>query len=139
MQLRTSVYLVVLGSVALATSGPTHAQSTSASNPTSASDEVIVDGKRSGISGVVGNTIVLDGGGGLQVKVQLRSDGTFRSFLNREATDQGTWKYQDGLLCYKGDASRFCVKGMDGKTVGDMWISISADGRRYKARLVAGQ
>jgi hypothetical protein len=99
------------------------------------------------ISGLIGNTklhydrqhpeIV--------VKIQLNADGSFQALVDRNTTAAGTWREQDGKLCYTitskqpaGRPNHVCARGMDGKKVGDTWIERWDDGRWYKGRVVAG-
>ncbi len=103
------------------------------------------------VSGLVGNTIVEYDRQipEIVIKVQLHADGSYQSWVSgglTTITTNGTWKEQDGKLCYTqtskpipGRPTYFCAKGMDGKKVGDSWLRRDDDyGRWYKGRVVAG-
>jgi hypothetical protein len=102
------------------------------------------------VSGLFGNTVVEYDRQNPQfvVKVQLYADGTYQSSASvgfKTITTTGTWKEQDGKLCYTqtstptpGTPTYFCAKGGDGMKVGDTWIERWPDGRMFKARVVAG-
>jgi hypothetical protein len=103
------------------------------------------------MSGLVGNTLVEYDRQNpeIVIKVQLYADGSYQSWVSagfKPITTQGTWKEQDGKLCYTqtskpipGRPTYFCAKGMDGKKVGDTWLRRDDDyGRWYKGRVVAG-
>ncbi len=103
------------------------------------------------VSGLIGNTVVEYDRQKpeIVVKTQLYADGTYQSWVSwpgGDTTTKGTWKEQDGKLCYTqtskpipGRPTYFCAKGMDGKKVGDTWIERGwDDGRWYKSRVVAG-
>jgi hypothetical protein len=103
------------------------------------------------MSGLVGNTLVEYDrqNPNLVIKVQLHADGSYQSWVTdglATVTTNGTWKEQDGKLCYSqtskpipGRPTYFCAKAMDGKKVGDTWLRRDDDyGRWYKGRVVAG-
>jgi hypothetical protein len=103
------------------------------------------------MSGLVGNTLVEYDRQNpeLVIKVQLHADGSYQSWVSagfKALMMTGTWKEQDGKLCYTqtsnpipGRPTYFCAKGMDGKKVGDTWLRRDDDyGRWYKGRVVAG-
>ena len=102
------------------------------------------------VSGLFGNTSVLYDRQNPEfvVKVQLYADGTYQSSVTvgfNTITTTGTWKEQDGKLCYTttskpiaGFPTYHCAKGMDGLKVGDTWIERWPDGRMFKGRVVAG-
>ena len=102
------------------------------------------------VSGLFGNTIVEYDRQNPEfvVKGQLYSDGTYQTWTSggfRTITTTGTWKEQDGKLCYTqtsppipGRPIHFCIHDMDGKKVGDTWIDRWEDGGTYKSRVVAG-
>jgi hypothetical protein len=103
------------------------------------------------MSGLVGNTLVEYDRQSpeIVIKARLHADGSYQSWVSdglTTITTQGTWKEQDGKLCYTqtskpipGRPTYFCAKGMDGKKVGDTWLRRDNDyGRMYKGRVVAG-
>ncbi len=102
------------------------------------------------VSGLFGNTVVAYNRRNpeIVVKTQIYADGTYQTWVSagfNTSTTAGTWKEQDGKLCYTqtskpipGGPSYFCAKGMDGKKVGDTWIDRREDGASYKSRVFAG-
>lgn len=103
------------------------------------------------VSGLFGNTLVEYDRQNpeIVVKVQLYADGTYQTWVSagfKPITTTGTWKEQDGKLCYTqtskpipGRPTYFCAKGMVGRKVGDTWIERGwDDGRWYKGPVVAG-
>ena len=102
------------------------------------------------MSGLFGNTSVLYDRQKPEfvVKVQLYADGTYQTWVSggfRTIMTNGTWKEQDGKLCYTqtskaipGTPIYFCAKGMDGRKVGDTWLERWDDGRMFKGRVIAG-
>ena len=102
------------------------------------------------VSGLFGNTCVLYDRQNPEfvVKVQLHADGTYQTGVSggfKTLTTTGTWKEQDGKLCYRqaskpipGTPTYFCAKGMGGRKVGDTWLERWDDGRMFKGRVEAG-
>jgi len=102
------------------------------------------------MSGLFGNTIIQYDRQNPEfvVRGQLFADGTYQTWASggfKTITTMGTWKEQDGKLCYTqsskpipGTPTYFCAKGMDGRKVGDTWIERWPDGRTFKGRVVAG-
>jgi hypothetical protein len=103
------------------------------------------------MSGLVGNTLVEYDRQNheIVIKVQLHADGSYQSWVGdglTTVTTTGTWKEQDGKLCYtqtskpiRGRPTYFCAKGMNGKKVGDTWLRRDDDyGRMYTGTVVAG-
>lgn len=102
------------------------------------------------VSGLIGNTLVLHDRQNpeIVIKTQLNADGSYDASvsdgLNTTVTT-GTWKEQDGKLCYTqtskpipGRPTYFCAKGMDNRKVGDTWLERWNDGRMYKGQVIAG-
>ena len=102
------------------------------------------------VSGLIGNTMVEYDRQNPQIviKTQLFADGSYQSSVSagfNTITTTGTWKEQDGKVCYTqtskpipGRPTYFCAKGGLGQKVGDTWIERWNDGRMYKGRVVAG-
>jgi hypothetical protein len=101
------------------------------------------------VSGLFGNTIVEYDRHNPEfvVKVQIYADGTYKTWTTngfKTVTTTGTWKEQDGKLCYTqssnpipGTPTYFCAKGAGGGKVGDTWLERWPDGRMFKGRVVA--
>jgi hypothetical protein len=98
------------------------------------------------MSGLVGNTILIDGVPGGPIKIQLKGDGTYQT-VSGAGTVKGTWKADGGKLCYTqtdpappaGRPNPFCAEGMDGKKVGDTWTIPGQNGASMKGSVAAGQ
>ena len=102
------------------------------------------------VSGLFGNTVVEYDRHNPEfvVKVRIYPDGTYQAWTSagfNTITTQGTWKEQDGKLCYTqtskptpGNPTYFCARGDAGRKVGDTWIERWPDGRIFKGRVVAG-
>ena len=98
------------------------------------------------MSGMVGNTIVLNGANNLVIKVQLHADGTYQTAVGAGPAVKGTWKDKAGQLCYTqtdpappaGQPAEFCAPGMNGRKVGDTWTQ-QGPGGQLNGSVVAGQ
>jgi hypothetical protein len=98
------------------------------------------------MSGMVGNTIVLTGANNTTIKVQLHADGTYQTAIGGGPTIKGTWKDNNGQLCYHqtdpapaaGQPGDFCAPGMNGRKVGDTWTQ-QGPGGQMNGSVVAGQ
>jgi hypothetical protein len=100
------------------------------------------------MSGLVGNTILINGPPGGPIKIQLKSDGTYQT-VSAAGTAKGTWKADGDKLCYTqtdpappaGRPNPFCAQGMDGKKVGDTWTVPGGPngGPAMNGSVVAGQ
>ena len=102
------------------------------------------------VSGLIGNTVVEYDRQNPEfvVKVQLYADGTYQTRVSggfKTIMTTGTWKEQDGKLCYTqtskpipGNPTHSCAHDMDGKKVGDTWVEQWPNGRMFKAQVVAG-
>jgi hypothetical protein len=101
---------------------------------------------RADMSGMVGNTIVLTGANNTNIKVQLHADGTYQTVIGGGPTIKGTWKDNNGQLCYHqtdpapagGQPADFCAPGMNGRKVGDTWTQ-QGPGGQMNGSVVAGQ
>jgi hypothetical protein len=98
----------------------------------------------SDVSGLIGNTVVMVGNG-IDIRVKLHADGTYDQDDVNGFPTKGTWKEENGELCYTptkplpGNPTYFCAKHMDGKQVGDRWAERWPDGRTFRGQVVAGQ
>ncbi len=98
------------------------------------------------MSGMVGNTIVLTGANNMSIKVQLHADGSYQTAIGGGPTVKGTWKDNNGQLCYHqtdpapaaGQQADFCAPGMNGRKVGDTWTQ-QGPGGQMNGTVVAGQ
>ena len=102
------------------------------------------------VSGLIGNTVVEYDRQNpeIVIKTQLHADGTYQTSVSagfKPITTAGTWKEQDGKLCYTqtskpipGNPTHSCAHDMDGKKVGDTWVEQWPNGRMFKAQVVAG-
>jgi hypothetical protein len=98
------------------------------------------------MSGMVGNTILLNGANNTVIKVQLHSDGTYQTVIGGGPTIKGTWKDNNGQLCYHqtdpappaGQSGDFCAPGMNSRKVGDTWTQ-QGPGGQMTGSVVAGQ
>jgi hypothetical protein len=98
------------------------------------------------MSGLVGNTIHMTGPNNMDIKVQIKADGTYQT-VSAQGTVKGTWKADGDKLCYTQTdpappAARpnpFCAQGMDGKKVGDTWTVPGPNNTTMNGSVVAGQ
>ena len=102
------------------------------------------------LSGLFGNTIVEYNRQNPEymVKVEVFADGTYQASTSsgfKPVTTTGTWKEQDGKVCFTrtskplpGSPIYHCVPGGANLKVGDTWIERWPDGRTFKGRVVAG-
>lgn len=92
------------------------------------------------LNGLMGNTIV-DRAPGEVIWIQLHRDGAYDTYFNGRWASHGSWTYAKGQLCYSsGKAPGFCAReDLAGKKVGDTWVTIGPDGKRYDSTVVQGQ
>ena len=104
-------------------------------------------GAHADMAGLVGNTVVLTTPDNNTIKVQLHADGTYQTVMSNGPGAKGTWKGDNGQLCYTqtdpapapGRPNPFCAQGMDGKKVGDTWTQPGMGGGTMNGAVVAGQ
>ncbi len=98
------------------------------------------------VAGLVGNTVLLTTPDNNTIKIQLHADGTYQTLVSNGPGAKGTWKVDNGQLCYSqtdpappaGRPNPFCAPGMDGRKVGDTWTQ-PGPGGNMNGSVVAGQ
>jgi hypothetical protein len=103
------------------------------------SDEIVVQAQRLTAAALPNTTLIMERGRDNQVKIRIRSDGTFVSYLRGLQSDFGKWRVESHTVCFDGRArGAFCAPTLFGKHPGDTWEAVGLDGAKYKARLLAG-
>jgi hypothetical protein len=132
MKIPLPVAAVIVAAVAV----PAHSQSVPDSDQFS---EIVVEGTRLRDTGLADTTIVMSRGRHTEIRIEMRADGVFRSYLNGLDSDWGRWTIRDDALCFEGRLREsYCARGVVGRQVGDTWRTAGLDGLEYEAKLIAG-
>lgn len=122
--------------IAVATGIPAQSQSTPDADQT---DEIVVEGTRLRDTGLADSTVVMEHGRHTRIRIEMRADGIFRSYLNGLHSDWGKWTVRDDKVCFDGRMREsYCASGLVGRRVGDTWQTVALDGLVYDAKLIAG-
>ena len=101
--------------------------------------EIVVQAQRLTAAALPNTTLIMEHGRGNQVKINIRADGTFVSYLRGLRSDFGRWRVESHTVCFDGRArGAFCAPTLFGKHPGDTWEAVGLDGMKYKAKLIAG-
>ena len=105
-----------------------------------AEDVIVVEARRLSASDVADTTLVMERGRNTRIEIEIRANGSFKSYLNGLDSDFGTWSVRNDLVCFEGRMrGDFCAPNLAGKKPGDRWTGDSRlDGRRYEFRLLQG-
>lgn len=86
-----------------------------------------------------GNTFIVTLGEA-SVRYQFNADGTFSATGSDGSTQNGRYEATNGQLCFLGEADqRLCAPLVAGKTVGDTWQQLDANGNQITVTLLAGR
>ena len=129
--------------VAAASSGTTQAQpgpvGQQAVMESDQGDQIVVEGQRLTAAALPNTTLIMDHERDNQIKIRIRADGTFVSYLRGLQSDFGKWRVERNTVCFDGRAGgSFCAPTLFGKHPGDVWQAVGLDGMKYKARLITG-
>lgn len=99
--------------------------------------EIVVVGARLRDTGLADTAIVMERGRTTRIRIEMRADGVFRSYLNGLDSDWGRWLVREGDVCFEGRSrGNFCAIGLLGRKVGDTWQGVGRDGLEYDYKLV---
>ena len=136
------VLLAVVSLAGLAATGPLDTASGAGSLQAGADsgNVIVVEEQRLSASDVADTTLVMERGRTTRIEIEIRANGSFKSYLNGLDSDFGTWNIRDELVCFEGRMrGDFCAPNLAGKRPGDRWVGTSRiDGRRYEFRLREG-
>jgi len=135
-----NVLFVSLAVVALSSPTETLSGADPLQADTGSENVIVVEERRLSASDVADTTLVMQRGRSTRIEIEIRANGSFKSYLNGLDSDFGTWNIRKDLVCFEGRMrGDFCAPNLAGKRPGDRWVGTSQiDGRRYEFRLREG-
>lgn len=86
-----------------------------------------------------GNTFVVTAGD-VVVRYHFNADGTFAATAPDGTVQSGRYEIADSQICFLGsNDARSCAPLVSGKTVGDTWQQLDANGNQISVTLEAGR